>query len=75
MLQWVSIGFVRKFVAGVPCASAGGISSLDHKIADHPVEGNPVVKAFPGQKNKIVNRLRSVLWVKLDLKCAPIGLD
>ena len=48
---------IREPVTGTTGATAGRVTTLNHEMVDHPVEGDTVIETFAGEKNKIVNRI------------------
>ena len=68
----VASRLVLKFVAGAAPACAGGVAALNHEIVNNPVKADPVIKAFTGQKDKVVDRLRRFLGKQVNFNCPPI---
>ena len=52
--------------AFAPAARPGGVATLDHEVADDPVENRAVVVAGVGQGSQVVARARGVLVVQLN---------
>ena len=66
MFVWVIFGLIFKLVAWTAAAGSSRVTALDDKITDHPVEGNPVIKTFFGQEDKVVDRFGSMFREKLE---------
>ncbi len=73
--QWVAFEFVLELVTGTASASACGVSSLDHEVADYPVKGDAVIEAFFGKEDEVIDRFWGVLRIKLYLDCTPVRLN
>src|SRR5580765_2488960 len=52
-----------------------GITALNHKTGDNPMENRPVVKARLGQLDKVRNMIRGQIWIELDMYVSELGLD
>src|SRR5688572_31777079 len=72
MRQGITLEFILKTIAWTPSTTAGRVSALDHEVANDPVEGDPIIEAFTGQEDKVVDGLGSILRGKLQLNCTPI---
>ena len=62
----VVLAFVFELIAGATHARAGRVAALCHKVGNHPVEGDVVVVAFFGQKDKIIDGLGGCRWVEFE---------
>src|SRR6185295_17915373 len=65
----LSIDVLAQRVLGI------GITALNHKTGDNPVENCPVVKAGLGQLDKIRNMVRGQIRIELDMNVSELGLD
>ena len=63
----VVVELVLEGVAGAAGAGALRAAALDHEVGDHPVEDQPVVEAVGGELAEVLDRLRRVLVVQLDM--------
>ena len=52
-----------------------GITALDHKVVDNPVEGKTVVIAILGMGNEVFYRFRSLILEEADGNVAHIGFN
>jgi hypothetical protein len=52
-----------------------GITTLDHKTGDNPVEDRPIVKAGLGQLDKVSNMIRGHIRIQLDMYVSELRLD
>ena len=52
-----------------------GVSPLDHKPGDDPVEGRSVIEALPGQFHEIIDMVRGLFREKFQYDIAEIGMD
>ena len=62
-------------VAGAAHAGAFRVAALDHEARDDAVEDGAVIKALLNEGNKVVDRVRRNLGVKLRLDGAAGGLE
>ena len=69
-LDLVLVELVLERVAGVACAGAERAAALDHEVRDHAVEDEPVVEAVAGELREVLDRLRRVVGVELELDVA-----
>ena len=60
MFALIGFYFVVESITRAAAAGPGRVAALDHKVSDHAMEHRAVVKLFAGEKNEVVNRLRSV---------------
>lgn len=72
--QGVAGKFVLEAVARAAAAGAGGISPLDDKIWNDAVEDNAVIKAFTGQKYKIIYCNGCILGIQFDFDNTFVGV-
>ena len=75
MLERIAFALVAEAVAGTAAAGAGRVAGLDHEVVDHAMELHAVVEALSGEKHEVVDRLRRVLGIELELDRAAIRLD
>jgi hypothetical protein len=75
MLKRVSAKLILKFISGAPGAGAGGITALNHEIADYPMKRNPIIKAFVSQKDEVVYRIGGILRIQVKLNVASVRLN
>ena len=52
-----------------------GITTLDHKVVDDPVEGKAVVIAFLSMGNEVFYRFRGLILEEANGNVAHIGVD
>jgi hypothetical protein len=62
--EGIAFEFIFKFVARSARTGSGRVAALNHKIADYPVESNPIVEALVGEEDKVVDRFGGVHGVE-----------
>ncbi len=74
------VAFIVKGVAGAALAvvsaiivSGVGAATLDHKVWDHSVEVDTIVKAFAGEGYKVVHGLGSDVWPEFEIDISVGG--
>src|SRR5688572_27914785 len=73
VLERIALALVGELVAGAAAAGAGRVARLDHEVVDDAVKLHAVVEALTGEKYEIVDGLRCVLRVELELDRAAVG--
>ena len=73
-LDLVLVELVLERVAGAAGSGALRAAALDHEVRDHPVEAEVVVEALGGELAEVLDRLRRILVVELELDRAGIGV-
>src|SRR5579859_901553 len=66
---------VFALIAWAAGASTQGIAALNNKARYHAMEFQPIIEVVLGQEDKVVDRHRRVLWIKLNDDQAAIGID
>ena len=61
MLVRVALHLVGELITRSATSGAGRITALDHEIGQYPMKDCPVIKFVPGQEDKVVDRVGSVL--------------
>ncbi len=65
--QWVIGQFIFESIAGTAGAATGGIAALDHEIRNDTMKANAIIEAGARQKHEIVNRLRGVFRIQIEI--------
>jgi hypothetical protein len=71
----VLVELVLELVTRPARAGAGRIASLDHEVGDHAVEDHALVEPVAGKLQEVLDRLRRVVGVELDLDRAFARLE
>src|SRR5215831_10539320 len=65
----LSIDVLAQRVLGI------GITALNHKTGDHPVENRPIVEAGLGERDKVPDVIRGQIRIELDMYVSELRLD
>ncbi len=60
---WFGLLFTSSanFITRSATSAAGRITALDHEIGKDPMKDGPVIKFVPGEEDKVIDRVGSVL--------------
>ena len=61
VFEWITLGLAVELVSWPAAAGACRVAALNDEIGDHSVKCHAVIKAFTGEKHKVVDRPRGVL--------------
>jgi hypothetical protein len=69
----IALGFAGDGVAGTASTSTVGAATLDHKVADYPMEIQAIVKAFLRQFDEVLNSAGGLGVKQFQIDCALVG--
>ena len=73
--EGLAVDLVLELVARPACPSTQGTATLNHEVANDPMEDDTVVEPISGQGHEVVHRDRRPGGVEVDFDRVVIGVD